>query len=225
MKEGRCFKRLLMEMKRYVQDHIIERGFDYYEQGLVEDIEIRGPWIHATVLGNYGDYDVRVHIPDFSKSRCNCPYDDYCKHMAAVVYYITGEYAGESDYMGNAWDPCVSAAGDPCRCAADMDVQQRTGDDLDRRLESMDKEELLQTMKQLLETNPSLRETVSLVLIERDQTASMRSDHVCRMGLQSSVAYYQENLPAVLKECESAKGNWVMIMRITAGNTAMMKRT
>lgn len=51
--------------------------------------------IHATVLGNYGDYSVQVHVADFIKSRCNCPYGDYCKHMAAVVYYVTREYAGQ----------------------------------------------------------------------------------------------------------------------------------
>jgi uncharacterized Zn finger protein len=92
---------LMREMDRYVPDHIIDRGCEYWEQGLVEEVRIEQQWIRATVLGNYGDYDVKVHRSDFSKSRCDCPYEGYCKHMAAVVYYVKGEYSGDLEGTTN----------------------------------------------------------------------------------------------------------------------------
>lgn len=199
MKEIYDFKTLLIELDRYIPDHIIDRGLEYYEQGLVEDVQIKKTWIHATVLGNYGDYKVRVHMTDFSKSRCNCPYQDYCKHMAAVVYYVNREYTGEPGYS--------EPAGGPCACsAAETDVQQpsrKPDDDLDQRLKNMGKEELLETIKRLMETDPSLREKIGLILVECERAADLHSDRVRRMGLYSSLKYYQQQFPAILIECES----------------------
>jgi len=199
MKEIQDLNPLLAGMRRYIQDHIIDRGRDYYEQGLVEEIQIKGPWINATVLGNYGDYSVQVHMTDFSKSRCNCPYEDYCKHMAAVVFYVASEDAGQYD----------NSERNSCACAVDgtEGVEQRLNhhppNELDQRLESMEKEDLLGTIKQLMENDPSSREKIRLILVERERSADLRSDRVCRMGLYSSLKYYQQQFPAILKECES----------------------
>lgn len=193
-------------MDRYIPDHIIARGLKYYEQGLVEDVQIEEIWIHATVLGNYGDYNVQVHIADFSRSRCNCPYGDYCKHMAAVVYCVTREYAGGPGYSEPPSGPCMCSSDDTGAGVAETSVQQpnhQPDDDLDQCLNSMGKEDLLETIKRLMETDPSLRETIRLILIERERAANLHSDQVRRMGLYSSLAYYQKEFPAVLKECES----------------------
>ena len=48
----------------------------------------------AFVTGNAGNYEVVIDLEDFSESNCECPYENYCKHMAAVVYDMQG--AGES---------------------------------------------------------------------------------------------------------------------------------
>ncbi len=48
----------------------------------------------AFVTGNAGNYEVVIDLEDFSESSCKCPYENLCKHMAAVVYDIQG--AGES---------------------------------------------------------------------------------------------------------------------------------
>lgn len=203
MKEIQDLNPLLAGMGRYIQDHIIDRGRDYYEQGLVEEIKIKGPWINATVLGNYGDYNVQVHMTDFSKSRCNCPYEDYCKHMAAVVFYVASEDAGQSN----------NSELNSCACAVDgtegvaENTKQRPNhqpaDDLDQRLKSMEQEDLLETIKQLMKADPALRETLRLILIERERAANLHTDRIRYMGLHSSLAYYQKELPAILKECES----------------------
>ncbi|OPX87679.1 MAG: hypothetical protein A4E53_02391 [Pelotomaculum sp. PtaB.Bin104] len=206
MKGIRDSKPLLMGMDLYIPDHIIDRGYEYYQQGLVEEVRIKEPWIYATVLGNYGDYSVHVHMSEFNKSRCDCPYEGYCKHMAAVVYYVTEEYADKPGYSEPAGSPCACATDETGAGVAEAAAQQpklQLDNDLAQRLKSMEREDLLETIEQLMETSPSLQEMIRLIILERERTANLHSDKVRQMGLYTSLAYYQKEIPAVLKECES----------------------
>ncbi|CAI8755966.1 MULTISPECIES: SWIM zinc finger family protein [Bacillus] len=81
---------LVTEMKKWISRHIIDRGYEYYEEGHVEDIEIHNGKVFAFVTGNYGNYEVIIDLVDFMGSSCECPYEKHCKHMAAVVYAIQG---------------------------------------------------------------------------------------------------------------------------------------
>ncbi|OOZ82829.1 hypothetical protein BHL35_01975 [Bacillus cereus] len=85
---------LIKELYRHIPKYIIDRGYEYYEDGHVEDVEIHNNKVFAFVTGNAGDYEVVIDLEDFSESNCECPYENYCKHMAAVVYDI--QSAGES---------------------------------------------------------------------------------------------------------------------------------
>lgn len=206
MKERFDLKSLLTGMNQYIRDYIIDRGFVYYEQGLVEDVLINEPWVHATVLGNYGDYKVQVHLTDFSKSRCSCPYDDYCKHMAAVVYYAARECAEHPDYSEPAGIHFRCGSGEAGAGVTETFIRRpnRQPDDvLHQRMKSMGNDDLLKTISRLMEIEPSTRETIQLILIERERTANLRSDRVRRMGLYKSLAYYQKKFPAILKQCDS----------------------
>ncbi|MEB9628898.1 MULTISPECIES: SWIM zinc finger family protein [Bacillus] len=85
---------LIKELYRHIPKYIIDRGYEYYEDGHVEDVEIQDKKIFAFVTGNAGDYEVIIDLEDFTESSCECPYENLCKHMAAVVYDI--QSAGES---------------------------------------------------------------------------------------------------------------------------------
>ncbi|UYX50122.1 SWIM zinc finger family protein [Bacillus thuringiensis] len=85
---------LLKELYRYIPKYIVDRGYEYYEEGHVEDVEVHDNKVFAFVTGNAGNYEVIIDLEDFAGSSCECPYENYCKHMAAVVYDIQG--AGES---------------------------------------------------------------------------------------------------------------------------------
>ena len=85
---------LLHDITKWIPKYIMDKGYEYYEEGHVEDVEIQDKKIFAFVTGNAGDYEVIIDLEDFAKSSCECPYENYCKHMAAVVYDIQG--AGES---------------------------------------------------------------------------------------------------------------------------------
>ncbi|MEF7636604.1 SWIM zinc finger family protein [Bacillus thuringiensis] len=85
---------LLKDITKWIPKYIVDKGYEYYEDGHVEDVEIQDKKVFACVTGNAGNYEVVIDLEDFSESNCECPYENYCKHMAAVVYDMQG--AGES---------------------------------------------------------------------------------------------------------------------------------
>ena len=85
---------LLHDITKWIPKYIMDKGYEYYEEGHVEDVEIQDKKIFAFVTGNAGDYEVIIDLEDFTESSCECPYENLCKHMAAVVYDI--QSAGES---------------------------------------------------------------------------------------------------------------------------------
>lgn len=72
---------------------ILERGLDYFERGLVRDLQICGGTVTATVCGGE-DYEVELEFVDDELAAvfCSCPYaekDLNCKHMAAVCFALS----------------------------------------------------------------------------------------------------------------------------------------
>jgi uncharacterized Zn finger protein len=84
-----------------IERKILDRGFDYYENNNVIDVENLGNGEFSAVVEGSEDYEVFIEI---SKGKviehsCDCPYDwgDVCKHVVAVLYYIRDtEILGES---------------------------------------------------------------------------------------------------------------------------------
>ena len=74
------------------EPHILERGLDYFEQGLVHDIKQSGNMVTAVVSGSK-DYAVQLKMSrgELSLMECTCPYADdgsACKHMAALCFAV-----------------------------------------------------------------------------------------------------------------------------------------
>ena len=83
---------LNMKWEVWFEDKILERGYDYFEENLVENFKIKGNKIIARVQGTEV-YNVSITLKDneLSDAQCDCPYalkGNYCKHMAAVMYYF-----------------------------------------------------------------------------------------------------------------------------------------
>lgn len=73
-------------------DYILKRGYEYYLDNKVINVEIEDDIVAAEVLGNE-NYDVSIEIDNglFIDGECSCPYYDsgkYCKHIAALLYYL-----------------------------------------------------------------------------------------------------------------------------------------
>lgn len=79
-----------MNWKKLFSKTILDRGYQYYSEGTVEDIDISDKLITAAVWGSEG-YKVEITLSDgeIEDMYCSCPYaadGEYCKHMAAVLY-------------------------------------------------------------------------------------------------------------------------------------------
>jgi hypothetical protein len=73
----------------------LERGWDYFRREKVLSVQVMdGSAIYGAVRGS-DVYAVTLDADDFGFSTCTCPYNGYCKHMAAVFFAYCG-YAGES---------------------------------------------------------------------------------------------------------------------------------
>lgn len=87
-----------MDWRRMFQPHILDRGLEYYQNGLVEDYETDCDYVQATVQGN-DEYDVHIDFVNgnIHDMECDCPYaakGNYCKHMAAVLFCMEGKTEG-----------------------------------------------------------------------------------------------------------------------------------
>lgn len=79
-----------MNWKKLFANQILERGYDYYCENAVENLEISEDMIRADVIGSE-DYEVEIFLnnKDVTDMYCSCPYASdgrNCKHMAAVLY-------------------------------------------------------------------------------------------------------------------------------------------
>lgn len=79
-----------MKWKKLFATHILERGYDYYLENAVENIDISEDVIRADVIGTE-DYEVEISVNngEVADMYCSCPYaldGRNCKHMAAVLY-------------------------------------------------------------------------------------------------------------------------------------------
>ena len=79
-----------MNWKKLFAIHILERGYDYYCDDAVENMEVSDDIIRADVIGSE-DYEVEISLSngEVTDMYCSCPYASdgrNCKHMAAVLY-------------------------------------------------------------------------------------------------------------------------------------------
>ena len=84
-----------MNWQKLFASHILERGYDYYCDGAVGNIEIGRDDLRADVVGTE-DYEVEISLNDgkVTDMYCSCPYaagGNNCKHMAAVLYEWTAD--------------------------------------------------------------------------------------------------------------------------------------
>ena len=82
-----------MNWKKMFANHILERGYGYYLENAVENMDISERTVRADVMGSE-DYEVEISINngEVTDMYCSCPYaaeDRHCKHMAAVLYKWT----------------------------------------------------------------------------------------------------------------------------------------
>jgi len=79
--------------EQHIDATIVDRGFEYFEDHLVEEVEqVDQGEFSAIVCGNE-DYEVYIRLDqdaNIIEKDCNCPYDwgDTCKHEVALLFHI-----------------------------------------------------------------------------------------------------------------------------------------
>ena len=67
-----------------------QKGLDYYSEGRVNNVTIKGKRIYASVRGTY-NYNVKKTMKkDYIFDSCSCPYDwdGSCKHVIATLLHV-----------------------------------------------------------------------------------------------------------------------------------------
>ena len=130
-----------MNWKKLFAIHILERGYGYYCDDAVENMEISDNIIRADVIGSE-DYEVEISLSngEVTDMYCSCPYaldGRNCKHMAAVLYEWSEneeeekkeeENAINTDlfqpaYTVNSHKKKLTAVEELVRCANEEDVR------------------------------------------------------------------------------------------------------
>lgn len=78
------------EIRGLCTEQSFERGVKYWENGRVQELDVDGERIEATVRGS-NDYDVSIDVAnDAVLTHCSCPYDyaGDCKHIVAVLLAV-----------------------------------------------------------------------------------------------------------------------------------------
>jgi len=130
----------LHSFEEMIPEKIIDRGFNYYEQGQVARLKKTGEYeFSANVWGRGDSYTVYILLDETQnivEHHCDCPYDwgDHCKHLVAVLYYL--------------YDSEMYTVEQP----ADEGIQE-----LKHHLEAYNKEELIELFMELSNRNYNLQ--------------------------------------------------------------------
>lgn len=83
--------RLSEEIKHVLHSKTFDKGGEYFRKGYVYNVVILGTKIQATVQGTYR-YLVRIDLDNIGASKCSCPVQTRCKHIAATFFYLYSLY-------------------------------------------------------------------------------------------------------------------------------------
>lgn len=125
---------LEQRLGQYISAPIMKRGWNYYQEGNVQSSQAT---VHQTLMGVVRGSDLYAVVMDadhFMYSTCTCPYDGFCKHMAAVFFHYYseaygGERAAEQAYFRMlGLTPARSIVRQETASASDTDVVHHPGD-------------------------------------------------------------------------------------------------
>ncbi|MDR2622725.1 MAG: SWIM zinc finger family protein [Dysgonamonadaceae bacterium] len=82
----------LNDFHRHVSPKIYERGKEYYESNMVDNVEHNYPdtWTAEVEGSDLYTVEIKLNDGEIVSWECDCPYDygDICKHVVAVLLYI-----------------------------------------------------------------------------------------------------------------------------------------
>lgn len=99
-----------------IEKKILDRGFDYYEQKYIEEVEVIANGEFSAIVQGTDEYDVFIKIENdkVTNYTCTCPYDygNECKHIVAVLYYIRDAEMHKEEYFNTIEDDLIEVMKD-----------------------------------------------------------------------------------------------------------------
>lgn len=130
---------------------ILKRGLDYYTNGHVEDIVQIDDYNWQAEVDGSSTYvvDVRINTNgSITYADCDCPYDDDCKHIAAVFYAIR-------DQQGTASAQTTTSVNKPT---------------LQQVLQSQTKEQLVELITKVGQNHPTFIKELEMLVTTPDDS-------------------------------------------------------
>lgn len=177
-----------MNWGKIFKKHILDRGYNYYFEGVVEDLRKQQDSLTATVCGTK-EYEVEVTFAGdrIEDMQCSCPYaesGEYCKHMAAVLY----EW---EDY------DCVEEEG---RCDEPMKQKEVEENSVMEIVSNATEEEVRKFLTQVLEKDEKLLERFKKLLRPEISKGDIKNykrqiNSIVRsfLGREQFINYYEAN--------------------------------
>ena len=152
--------------KRLFTPIILNRGYEYYMDDLVENLHRDGDMIYATVSGTE-DYEVEITLDgeEVEDMFCTCPYADdgnYCKHMAAVLF----------EYDDNG-----------------AEVKESAGDDVGELVRSISEADVRSFLTEVLANDEKLKQR----FIVRFSKKNELSEDVYKNLIDQTIDKYEDN--------------------------------
>ncbi|MFY0543788.1 SWIM zinc finger family protein [Brevibacillus sp. H7] len=88
-----------------MEEPIIERGYAYFSDGLVFNIQVeKGRRLTSDVQGSQV-YRVVLILDNFLNSTCSCPYSRFCKHIAATFFQVYSVFENPRNFLAKVKQP------------------------------------------------------------------------------------------------------------------------
>ncbi|MEF3305274.1 SWIM zinc finger family protein [Paenibacillus sp. GYB003] len=95
-------ERLGEEIRRHFDLSVALQGLELQQKGCVYNTEVSADRSIVSKVQGEEAYSVKLDLDFFGLSECSCPFEGYCKHMAAVFFYAYAVY-GRPDAFVKEW--------------------------------------------------------------------------------------------------------------------------
>jgi len=158
-----------VEWEEIFQEHILDRGFVYYEQGRVENFKFSTTLLEAEVEGSH-IYEVAIDYKQFDKKitqlQCDCPHfasGYFCKHLAAFLFYLENKF----DDLGDLKISINDIYGSP-------NIQENREEDTQDLVAEADNATVREFLTDVLKENNDLKEQFEAALTQEITDQKMK---------------------------------------------------
>lgn len=164
----------IYDFEDYIDEIILDRGYDYYVGGNIIDIYNPGKNEYIFKIQGNDDYEVIVKLDDNGEilySECNCPYDygPVCKHQVAAFYKLLEIFSSQNE-------------------ASNVQKRAKEQQGIKEVLDSLSKEELIDIIMDLIGDDETLKKRLVLRYSKVDSKQELIR---CRKLINSIVRKYK----------------------------------